>query len=152
MLLKALRAWSPWSPGEGLQWGAVLAVGHILCLVAWWLVSREAGFQHQARWAALSVAGFVVVAYADVSWLLRARWAVIQRRRSLLPDEPGDPRGTVAVTAAIAPAQPSGVVLGEGLDHFHRPDCPLAVGKNWPPLDRDRAVAVGKRPCGMCEP
>jgi hypothetical protein len=146
MLLKALRAWSPWSPGEGLQWGAVLVVGHILCLVAWWLVSREAGFQHQARWAALSVAGFVVVAYADVSWLLRARWAVIQRRRSLLPDDPDKP---VAVTV---PAQSGGVLLGEGLDHFHRPDCPLAAGKNWPSHDRDGVLAAGKRPCGMCEP
>jgi hypothetical protein len=147
MLLKALRAWSPWSPGEGLQWGAILIVGHIVCLVAWWLVSREAGFQHQARWAALSMAGFVVVAYADVSWLLRARWAVLQRRRSLLPDE--EP---TTVTAFVAPTQEGIVVLGEGLDHFHRPDCPLAVGKNWPTYDRDRALAAGKRPCGMCEP
>jgi hypothetical protein len=147
VLIKALRAWSPWAPGEGLQWGVFLALGHVLCLVAWWLVSREAGFNHQARWAALGVAGFVVVAYADVSWLLRARWAVMQRRRRLLPDSPPD-----SVPAAVVGLVGSGVVVGEGLVHFHRPDCPLAAGKGWRLVDREAALAGGRRQCGMCEP
>jgi hypothetical protein len=145
VLIKALRAWSPWAPGEGLQWGVSLALGHVLCLVAWWLVSREAGFNHQARWAALSVAGFVVVAYADVSWLLRARWAVMQRRRRLLPDAAPE-------AAVVASPVGVGVVVGEGLVHFHRPDCPLAAGKGWRSVEREVALAGGRRRCGMCEP
>jgi hypothetical protein len=145
VLIKALRAWSPWAPGEGLQWGVFLVLGHGLCLVAWWLASREAGFDHQAGWAALAVGGFVVVAYGDVSWLLRARWAVMQRRRRLLPDAVDFP---VSVSVPVG----GGVVVGEGLVHFHRPDCPLAAGKGWRSVDREAALVDGRRECGMCEP
>src|SRR5438132_1697237 len=120
MLLKALRVWSPWSPAEGLRWLTLVIVGPVVCLVAWLLAANEGVFGHQVKWAALSMGGFLVVAYADVIWLLRARWSIVQRRQRLFPDEP------VPATRSAAPdtGRAALVVAGDGLDHFHLPDCP----------------------------
>jgi hypothetical protein len=139
--VKAARAWSPWSPAEAARWAAVGLAAHATVLIAWWLVHREASFDHQVRWVALGVAGFIVAAYGDVSWLLRARGMILDRRRTLLPDP----------TIASAPISlVTTVVAGPDLGLFHRPDCALARGKGWPALARTEVA--GRRPCGVCEP
>jgi hypothetical protein len=142
--MKSLRAWSPWGPAESVRWVAIAVVGNLTCVVAWWLAHREAAFDHQVRWVAVAIAGFIVAAYGDVSWLLRARWTVIQRRSILLPDDVAVAEGAVAVAGAV--------LAGPGLDRFHRPACPLAKGRPWPSVDRSAAVAAGQRPCGICNP
>jgi hypothetical protein len=56
------------------------------------------------------------------------------------------------------PAPPSVVTTGEGLvatgdmRHFHRSDCPIAAGRGWSAEPRRSHEAVGRTPCGICQP
>jgi hypothetical protein len=140
----ALRAWSPWSPADAVRWLVIGLLGHILAVVAWFLAANEDTLDGQVPWVSLAVAGFALAAYADLTWLLQARFAIVQRRVRLLP---GDvPRPPVAAVADGT------IVGGPGLVRFHRPSCPLAAGRAWPTLARHDAVDEGRRPCGVCKP
>jgi hypothetical protein len=93
------------------------------------------------------VAGFAVAGYADITWLLQARFALLQRREQLLPAE----------VAVVAPVLAIGhdadtLVAGPGLARFHRSTCALAGDRGWPVVQRDDAVAAGQHPCGVCNP
>jgi hypothetical protein len=150
--VRALRAWSPWAPGEALRWAAMGIAGHAMWVVAMVSAQHEASFGHQMKWVTLGAGGFVVAAYADLTWLLRARWAIQQRRQALLPDIEGAVATAVAAGAPVERTGTDAVVAGTGFDRFHQADCPLAVGKGWPELDRATAEAEGRRPCGVCAP
>jgi hypothetical protein len=147
MYLRLLRRWSPWSPAESLRWAALGVFGLAAWIVAWWSAAHKASFNDQIPWATVAVAGFILVAYADVTWLLRARNAIVQRREALLPADP--PSLATVVPLAVASGS---VVGGPGLDRFHRADCPLAAGKGWPTIDVDAARGEGRRACGVCAP
>jgi len=143
MLVRALRTWSPWSPADAIRWAVVAVTGHVLWIAGWWLAHREAVFGDQIRWATLAVAGFVIAAYSDVSWLLRARWAILRRREALFPS---------VETLPVELAGGELVVAGPGRDRFHTPSCPFAAGRGWSPVSRSEATAAGQAPCGVCEP
>jgi hypothetical protein len=145
MVARILRILSPWSPAEALRW-LVIGVGGILVwAIAWWFSHREAAFAHQLQWVTLGIAGFIVVAWADVTWLMKARSSIVERRKLLLAD-------VVGAAAPLTEAYGGSLVAGPGLVNFHRSDCVIAVGKNWPEVDRHGAAASGQRPCEMCNP
>jgi hypothetical protein len=143
-MTEALRAWSPWSPADALRWAVVGVLGHGMAVVAWYLATHEDTLDGQVPWASLAVAGFAMAAYADVTWLLQSRFAILQRRARLLPDD-------VPLAAASA-VDDSTFVGGPGLGRFHRPSCPLAADRHWPTLDRHDALVAGRLPCGVCKP
>ena len=147
-VVRALRAWSPWAPGEAIRWVVAGLAGHVVWFAGFWLARYEASFGGQIKWATLAAGGFVLAAYADITWLLRARWAILQRRAALLPDL------EVVASTVIVAAEPSVplVVAGAGLARFHRPDCRLARDKSWSPSQREVALAAGQLPCGVCHP
>jgi hypothetical protein len=138
---------SPWAPAETLRLAAVSALGVLLVGLAWWAARREAAFGRQVRWATVAVSGLVIAGFAIVSWLMRARWTIMQRRESLVPDklvrrvrDPGDAHA------------PPNVVIGPGSHLFHRRECPLTAGRGWETVARSRALAEDRRPCGVCRP
>lgn len=142
-----LRAWSPWSPADALRWLVVGVIGHLAAVLAWFLAANEETFDGQVPWASLAVAGFVIAGYADITWLLQARFALLQRRERLLPFE--------VAAAAPNPAvehDDHTLVAGPGLARFHRSTCALAAGRGWSAVERAQAVADGQRPCGVCTP
>lgn len=146
-MAELLRAWSPWSPADALRWLVVGVIGHVAAAVAWWLTANEETLDGQVPWASLAVAGFAVAAYADVTWLLQARFAMLQRRERLLPaDLP------VAPVPEVTGSERDALVGGAGLGRFHRAACPLAIGKGWEPIERRAALDEGRSPCGVCEP
>ncbi|HVX18744.1 MAG TPA: hypothetical protein VHA73_11990 [Acidimicrobiales bacterium] len=179
-LAQALRAWSPWAPGEALRWLVVALAGHGLWLAALLLARYEASFGGQIKWAILAVGGLLLAAYGHLTWLLRGRYAIGQRRVLLLPDDgnflaglgasapapavaaaPTPSGAAVAVagrgpaaedTQAGAGARGGLVVAGAGLRRFHRPECALASAKGWPTIERDAALSAGQEPCGVCQP
>jgi len=138
---------SPWAPAETLRLAAVSALGVLLVGLAWWAAHREAALGRQVRWATLAVSGLVIAGFGIVSWLMRARWTIMQRRESLVPDRmvrrvrnPGN-----------AYATPN-VVIGPGSHLFHRHECPLTAGRGWETVARSGALAEDRRPCGVCGP
>jgi hypothetical protein len=44
------------------------------------------------------------------------------------------------------------VVMGAGTTRFHRADCEMVAGRNWPSVTRQEALDEVRRPCGMCRP
>src|SRR5882762_3914163 len=121
---RLLRTMSPWAPAETLRLAAVSALGVLLVGTAWWAAHREAAFGRQVRCATLAVSGLVVAGFGIVSWLMRARWTIMQRRESLVPDR--------LVGRVRDPADgyaPSDVVIGPGSHLFHRSECPLTAAR-----------------------
>jgi hypothetical protein len=124
---------------------AVGLVGYVLAALAWWFASRQAALTDQVGFAALGVGGCALVAYANITWLLQGRFAIVQRRRRLLAD-------VTASSAPVAHEDDDGVVAGPGLALFHRPDCILVAGRGWPVLDGADGPEGGRLPCGICRP
>lgn len=138
-----LRGWSPWSPADGLRWALVGLVGTLLAFVAWTQARGDDLLSDQIVWMSVAVIGLVVAAYGNVSWLLRARHAVISRRERLLPlDVPSTRVGPSLCDDVL--------VAGPGLRRYHRASCQLAVGKGWPNLDEARVDTTVLEPCGVC--
>jgi hypothetical protein len=119
----------------------LVIIGHVLCATAWWFAHEQRTVTGQIRWINLAVVGVVTVAFADATWLLRARWLLRMRRRQLLAD------WTHTAPPSI---DTSLVVAGPGLDRFHRPSCALAAGRGWSSVDR--SVVEDRLPCGVCRP
>jgi hypothetical protein len=140
-----LRAWSPWSPADAVRWLVVGVLGHVVAGVAWFGAAHEQSLDGQVPWASLAVAGFAIAGYADITWLLQARFSLLQRRERLLPAEL--PAVAAMPTAGTGPEP---LLAGPGLARFHRASCPLAAGRSWPEVDRDEALAAGRLPCGVC--
>jgi hypothetical protein len=143
-----LRRWSPWSPADALRWIAVGLVGYVVAALGWWFASREAALDDQVGFAALGVGGCALVAYANITWLLQGRFAIVQRHRQLLSDV----IAPVSKPFDHADADDDGVVAGPGLALFHRPDCVLVAGRGWPVLDGADGPRDGRVPCGICRP
>ena len=139
-----LRAWSPWSPADALRWVVVGAIGHLAVAAGWWLAANEERLDDQVLWGSVAVAGLAVAGYADITWLLQGRFAILRRRERLLPAE--------APLVEVAVGDHDALVAGPGLGRFHRATCALAAGKGWDRVDRTAAVAAGRAPCGVCRP
>ena len=142
-LRAALAVVSPWAPHETVRMLAFVITGTVVVVVAWWAGSRQAALDDQVRWVNLGVIGFIAAAVGLIRWVRRARDAVRDRRRQLLPDV-ADVR--VAPEATVVDV----VTVGPGLVRFHRPSCVLAQGRDWQLVDRAAATADGRQPCGVC--
>jgi len=113
------------------------------------MVGNEKTYDDQVPGINLAIVGAVVANAAGVLLLLAGRRSVTARRVGVLG---AVPKGQEAVVAITAPA--SSVVLngGEGLTHFHRSDCVMAIGRDWPELDRAAHERAGRIACGVCTP
>jgi hypothetical protein len=162
----ALAASGQGTASGGLLWGAedlirwVLGVGAggIVIVVAWYVCSGDATLNRQIGPLDAAVAGLVFAGLGNVMWLLRGRRALGERRRALLPDlVPRDGAIGHSADAHVGGAGSAGVegdllVGGEGMMRFHRPDCPLAVGRSWAVVTRQLHEEAGRLPCGVCDP
>lgn len=148
-LRRWLGAWSPWSPADGLRWFVVSLAGLLTTTIGWFVTDRQDRLDDQIGWMTVAVAGFAVVGYANITWLLQGRFTIIQRRERLLPTEPSE---VTAGAPAPARAGTSSLVAGPRLGRYHLAECPLAAGKGWPTVDVAGIDASDRRPCGVCRP
>ena len=121
------------------------AIGHGLWLLGWWMVAREAAFSNQMSGTNVAIAGLVVVAYADASWLARSHRRIVERRRILLGRIDGAP------PLPDGPAASMSVIAGPERGYYHRPGCRFAAGREWPTIPLAE-VGAGQQPCGVCRP
>jgi hypothetical protein len=137
-----------WGADDLLRWVALITVGFVMIVAAWFVVSGEAQFAEQVGMADLAVGGLLVACAGHVMWVLSGRRAVGERRRFLL----GDP-GRIVLPAdrpGVAVSGEEQLVAGAGTKLFHRPNCRLVVGRDWPVTSREELVRAGRVPCGVC--
>lgn len=142
----AAERWSPWAPSDLVRWTVLTVLGHAAWIAGWWFAASQSALDAQLPGAALSVAGCVTAAAADVSWLVRGCRLV--RRRVPTAIGPSSPSPSPVATADAG--EP--VVVGPVGAFFHRPDCPFAVGKGWAPVARGSQPVADRRPCPACRP
>jgi hypothetical protein len=150
----------PWGADDLLRWGITIGIGAIVVGVSWYVCAGEASFGQQVGPADAAIAGLLVAAVGNASWLLKGRRAVGERRRALLPDVEPAPVAPVHVggtgSFVVEPESASETdrfVAGAGMERYHRADCALASGREgWESLTRDEHKAAGRRPCGVCRP
>jgi hypothetical protein len=150
------QASSPWSPDGLLRWAGLVAAGIVMVSVGWYLASGEARFGRQMGGVDLAVSGLIVAGVGNIGWLLHGRRSLGERRRAVHGDAIVDEReprsapflGPPAPASAAAPAPV--LVAGQGTRMFHRADCVLAAGRDWPTASRRDHEAKGRLPCGVC--
>ncbi|HUR75639.1 MAG TPA: hypothetical protein VMZ00_15265 [Sporichthya sp.] len=143
------RAASPWTSQMYVLYAVLAVVGAILFLVGMGLVSNKTVYDDQVPGINLAIVGVVLANAAGVLLLLAGRRSVIARRVRVLGAVPD------LADQSAGPAKPASsitLVGGEGLTHFHRDDCAMAAGRNWPALDRAAHERAGRTACGVCKP
>lgn len=121
--------------------GAALLVG------AWFGAADRTESSEQIAWLNLGVAGVLVTAAINGSWVLRGRQAVQHRLRTTLvtPD-----LGLVDVAARAD--QPHLLGTASRMTRYHHPECLLVRGKTLTYESRASLERAGLRPCEMCTP
>ncbi len=146
-----LRRLSPWSPAESRRLLLLVGVGLLVVAVAWWTVSREAAWNDQTDAMGMAVVGAMVAAYGVTSWLLRARAVCTARRRAMFAVLGDVGPGRTAAPIVVTDEGPAEFVVAHpDQGRYHRPECALAAGTNWPTVPR--ASLMDRQPCGVCQP
>jgi hypothetical protein len=140
-----------WSQEDWVRWAVVVAAGLVMCVTGWYLAAGELSYNRQLGPTNLAVAGLIVAAAGHVWCFMRGRRRVGERRRQLI----GEPIEMLGTTTSVASVQRSAMpvtVAGDGMRHYHRPECPLATGRDWPAGSPAQHEAAGWTPCGVCRP
>ncbi len=142
-----------WKGEDLLRLLATTGIGLALMVAAWWQAADEVLLEDQVGWANLSVGGALLASYGLVSWILRGRRAVGQRRVQLLGeavvvDEPGP---TTSGDDTIV-QHDGALVAVVDRRFFHRAGCPLTIDRPTEATSRDAHLAAGRDACGVCRP
>ena len=129
---------------------AVLGLlGALLFFLGTGMVGNERVYDDQVPGINVAIVGVVLANAAGVLLLLAGRRSVASRRVAVLGAMPGAQEMALSITA---PASSALLVGGEGLTHFHRADCAMAAGREWPALERAAHERAGRTACGVCTP
>ena len=140
----------PWSRGHFVRLAVLVVLGGVVCALAWNGTATRSRLEDQTAWVALGVAGLLMAAVAQVTWLRSGRRAVAVHSAQTQASVAALIRDRIA--APSTPRSASGFVAAEGMAHFHRRECPIAAGQPWPPEPRRVHEAAGRTPCGICAP
>jgi hypothetical protein len=120
-----------------------MGIGAVVVAVAWFFAAGRDDAGDQLAFVSLSLLGVLVGTAAGFGWLRRGRRAVGARTLLLLGSAPG-----ARVDAPLA----AELVAGPAAKWFHRADCPLVEGRNWPAATGPTHEAAGRRACPACRP
>lgn len=142
------------SPRRALGGTASLLAGNALALIvivaSWYGASNEGSPRSSMGWLNLAVVGVAIGGTTNRFWLGRSR-RVLQQARSEVTARIGLVTGATAAAATPEPG-PQRVVSGANMTRFHRPDCPLAIGKGCQPVGAATFERQHLRACEVCEP
>jgi uncharacterized membrane protein (UPF0136 family) len=143
-----------WTPRDVSRWGSVVALSGVVLVGAWYSVAGKATWDDQVVGMNVGLAALVASNAAGVLFLIAGRRAVGVRRMALL----GDPAPELVVPRQSQPAHDlltapaDALVAGDGLTHYHRADCPMAVHKSFVAATRSEHERSGHAACGVCRP
>lgn len=142
-----------WSASTVSSWAAAVGIGAIVVVGCWYAVGGKAQWDEQRSAMAVSIATVVLCSFASLSLLLTGRRAVGLRRIELLGDLPV-PSTPVQVVQQDQTGGPRSETLvgSDGRSRYHRADCPMAVGRNYPEMSLSQHQAAGRMACGVCRP
>ena len=143
-----MKARAPWTTTDLVRLIIPVVAGAVVVALAWNGVSTRARLDDQTGWITVGVAGFALAAAGQMVWIQRGRRAVAIHAARIQDD-------VAALISHQSRPQPvtgraEGLVAAAGMRHFHRSDCPIAVGRGWRPEPRGAHEAAGRTPCGIC--
>jgi hypothetical protein len=143
-----------WTLGALVQWGATVSVCAIVAMGAWYNASGKASFAQQVPAINVAVIALVISSAASIGLLLAGRRAIGLRRQALLGEPSAVPVASKAtVVIPVQATRTSSVLIGgPNLSHYHRSDCSMAVGRDWPAASATDHAREGRTPCGVCQP
>jgi len=140
---------APWVARDLVRLIGFVVVGAVGCAVAWTGASAHAELSDQKGWIALGVTALAVAVAGQWLWLRQGRRAVAAHATRVLGEAAAlAPAGSPA--APVMASEADQLVAADGLNRFHRPDCPIAAGRGWSPLPRRAHEAAGRTACGIC--
>lgn len=139
----------PWVPQLLVVYAVATVIGLVLLIVGYAIVSNEVVYDDQEPGITLAVLGAVLSVAAGAFLLLAGRRVVTRRRVAVLGLVPVSIEAADLVSAA---ASSTSLVGGEGMTKYHRADCPLAAGRDWPDAEAAEHDQAGRQPCGVCRP
>lgn len=135
------------------KWAALVAVSALLLVGAWYAAAGESVWEDQRTAMSVGIGAFVFFAFVSLNLLLAGRRSIGLRRLRLLGELAPVAAGAAPAAAVLSSAPASDVLVGSsGLTRFHRADCPLAAGKDYPQASRSEHAAAGRMGCGVCRP
>jgi hypothetical protein len=123
--------------------GALEGAGAVVIGLSWFFAAGRPDAGDQLLFVSLSLVGGLLGMSATASILLRGRRAVSARTRLLLGVAPATPTDTLVSAELVA---------GPDARWFHRSDCPLVEGRQWPPAPLSAHLGAGRRACPACKP
>lgn len=132
-----------WSKSDGRRLAVLMGIGAVIVAVAWFFAAGRDDAGDQLAFVSLSLLGVLVCTAGSFGWLQRGRRAVGARTRLLLGSAPG---------ARVDAPSAAELVAGPAAKWFHRSDCLLAEGRNWPAAPGSTHEAAGRRACPACKP
>ncbi len=144
-----MNSGSPWAPQLYVVYAVLAVLGAALFFAGTGVVGNEAVYDDQVPGINIAIVGVVLANAAGALLLLAGRRSVTARRVAVLGAVPAAQANLATITS---PASSAHLVGGEGLTHFHRADCAMAAGRDWPELDRTAHERAGRTACGVCKP
>ncbi|MGQ0843750.1 MAG: hypothetical protein ACT4QF_06410 [Sporichthyaceae bacterium] len=129
-------------------YAVVTGLGLVLLVAGYAVVANEVTYDDQEPGLALAASGTAVAMLAGAFLLFAGRRVVVRRRVAVLGLVPVAAEAVVVSLGAVS----TSLVAGEGLTKYHRSDCPLAAGRDWPEADAAQHAQAGLAPCGVCRP
>lgn len=143
-----------WGFDHSKAWFGVNVACAALLGISWYVASGESTLDSQISSVNLAVLSVLVQGAANVVWLRSSRRALVRRRGRLEADLEVEYRAGTPVDAEPISASGADVrlIAGPGTTRFHRSNCELVAGRNWPVVRADDERVQSRRPCGVCRP
>jgi hypothetical protein len=153
------RPWNePWPLRAVMRLVLIGVVVAIALAITWYFCGGTTDLNRQVLWVLIACGVLVVGGLAQSSFLLDAMRSVRRRRLAVMIDvsQLADRRAPAPGSVTV-PADPADLADADdrltavGMVHFHRPGCPLLVGKPQQlHASSDEHVQAGRQPCGVC--
>lgn len=144
-----------WTPLALLRWGGILVVALVVIVSGWYNIAGKASWNDQVTTMNIALASLVIAQSAGIGLLLAGRRSIGLRRVMLLGEASQDyvPASQASAVGAPTGAASATVLVGEaGRTHYHRADCAMAAGRDWPAASELELQRAGLTPCGVCRP